>query len=257
MHLPPATDLNDAVVCVTRGAMELLSRDELQGVVAHEFSHILNGDVLLNLRLLGWLNGILVVSQAGEIMFRGLRRASGRGAGAIFAVAAALYAIGYVGYFFGQLIKSAVSRQREYLGDASAVQFTRNPGGLAGALKKIGGLTAGSRLDHPRAAEVSHMFFGNGMEEAWLHALDSHPPLEERIRRLEPRFDGRFPKVQPLPLPLAETVAYVARPAQALPEPDPVLSGRPWRRCWNGWESRCRSTSTSPAGSSPNFRDRW
>jgi len=217
--------LNDAVVCVTRGAVELLSRDELQGVVAHEFSHILNGDVLLNLRLLGWLNGILVVSQAGEIMFRGLRRASGRGAGAILAVAAALYAIGYVGYFFGQLIKSAVSRQREYLGDASAVQFTRNPGGLAGALKKIGGLTAGSRLDHPRAAEVSHMFFGNGMEEAWLHVLDSHPPLEERIRRLEPRFDGRFPKVQPLPLPLAETVAYVARPAQALPEPDPVLSG--------------------------------
>lgn len=216
--------VNDAVVCVTRGAAELLNRDELQGVVAHEFSHILNGDVLLNLRLLGWLNGILVVSQAGEAIFRGLRRTSGRGAGPIFAVAAALYLIGYIGYFFGQLIKSAVSRQREYLGDASAVQFTRNPDGLAGALKKIGGLTGGSRLDHPRAPEVSHMFFGNGMEAAWLHALDSHPPLEERIRRLEPRFDGRFPTVQPLPAPLAHAVPYVARP-KAPSDSDVVLSG--------------------------------
>ena len=215
----------DAAVCVTRGAVELLNREELQGVVAHEFSHILNGDVLLNLRLLGWLNGILVVSQAGEIMFRGLRRASGRGAGAVFLLAAALYVIGYIGYFFGQLIKSAVSRQREYLGDASAVQFTRNPGGLAGALKKIGGLTVGSRLDHPRAAEVSHMFFGNGLEDAWLHALDSHPPLQERILRLEPRFDGTFPKVTPLPIPAAEKFTYAARPPKVPPEPEPVLSG--------------------------------
>lgn len=215
--------VHDATVCVTRGAVELLSRDELQGVVAHEFSHILNGDVLLNLRLLGWLNGILVVGQAGEIMLRGLRRASGRAAGAVFAVAAALYAIGYVGYFFGQMIKSAVSRQREYLGDASAVQFTRNPGGLSGALKKIGGLAQGSRLDHPRAAEVSHMFFGNGLEQAWLHALDSHPPLDERIRRLDPRFDGFYPKVQPLPAPVVENIVYTARPTAA--ELAPALSG--------------------------------
>jgi Zn-dependent protease with chaperone function len=217
--------VRDAVICVTRGAVELLSRDELQGVVAHEFSHIRNGDVLLNLRLMGWLSGILVVSQAGEMILRGMRRSSGRTAGAIFAVAAALFAIGYIGYFFGQLIKSAVSRQREFLGDASAVQFTRNPTGLSGALKKIGGLSLGSRLEHPRAAEVSHMFFGNGLEAAWLHALDSHPPLDERIRRLEPGFDGRFPAVKPLPPPPSEAAAHVVRPAKAPPESVSALSG--------------------------------
>jgi Zn-dependent protease with chaperone function len=218
-------DVNDAVICVTRGAVELLSRDELQGVVAHEFSHILNGDVLLNLRLLGWLNGILAVSQAGEIMLRGLRRSRGRGAAAVFAIALALYAIGYIGYFFGQLIKSAVSRQREYLGDAAAVQFTRNPGELAGALKKIGGLSAGSRLDHPRAAEVSHMFFGNGLADAWLSALDSHPPLAERIRRLDPRFNGHFPPIQPLPLPPEERFVYVAKPSPPPAAPETGLPG--------------------------------
>jgi len=216
-------DLHNATVCVTRGAVELLNRDELQGVVAHEFSHILNGDMLLNIRLLGWLNGILVIGQTGELLFRSLRRASGRGAGVMSLVATALYLIGYIGYFFGQLIKSAVSRQRELLGDASAVQFTRNPDGLAGALKKIGGLTQGSLLDHPRAAEVSHMFFGNGMAEAWLHVLDSHPPLKERILRLEPRFDGLFPRVEPLPAP--EVVPYVVRRAKVAPGPDAVLSG--------------------------------
>lgn len=216
--------LDDAVICVTRGAVELLDRDELQGVVAHEFSHILNGDMGLNLRLLGWLNGILLVSQAGEAVFRGMRRASGRGAGAIALAAGALYVVGYVGYFFGRLIKSAVSRQREYLGDASAVQFTRNPEGLAGALKKIGGLLSGSRLDHPRAAEVSHLFFSNGVEEAWLQALDSHPPLVERIRCLEPRFDGRFPKVTPLPAPPPAEIYIKPRPAKASPEPA-ALSG--------------------------------
>jgi Zn-dependent protease with chaperone function len=218
---------SDAAICVTRGSLELLSRDELQGVVAHEFSHILNGDMLLNLRLLGWLNGILVVSQLGEIMFRGMRRSSGRSAAAIYAVAAGLYVIGYLGYFFGRLIKCAVARQREYLGDASAVQFTRNPEGLAGALKKIGGLTLGSRLQHPHASEMSHMFFGNALEKAWLHALDTHPPLEDRIRRLEPRFDGRLPKVQPArPLtPATAAAAYVARPAPAPPESDQLLSG--------------------------------
>lgn len=216
---------NDAVICVTRGALELLSRDELQGVIAHEFSHILNGDMLLNLRLLGWLNGILVISQAGEIMFRSAGRSSSRGSGPLLLIAAALYLIGYIGYFFGQLIKCAVSRQREYLGDAAAVQFTRNPGGLAGALKKIGGLATGSRLVHPRAAEVSHMFFGSALEDAWLHAIDTHPPLEERIRLLEPRFDGRFPRVEPLPPPAAESPKVPPRPATKPAPAAAVLSG--------------------------------
>lgn len=218
-------DVDDAVICVTRGALELLDRDELQGVVAHEFSHILNGDMRLNLSLLGWLNGILVVSQLGEGMLRGMSRARGRSAGAAMLLGAALYAVGYVGYFFGSLIKSAVSRQREYLGDASAVQFTRNPEGLAGALKKIGGLGAGSRLDHPRASEVSHMFFSNGLEEAWLSALDTHPPLEERIRLLDPRFDGTYPKVTPLPTPPPAEIYIKPQPAKATAQPAPALTG--------------------------------
>jgi len=218
-------DTDNAAICVTRGAVELLNRDELQGVVAHEFSHILNGDMLLNLRLLGWLNGILVISQTGEFIFRSMRRASGRAAGALFLLATALYLIGYIGYFFGQLIKSAVSRQRELLGDASAVQFTRNPDGLAGALKKIGGLPQGSLLDHPRAAEVSHMCFGNGIGEAWLQVLDSHPPLKERILRLQPRFDGRYPKIEPLPAPVVDAAPYLARRAEVAPEPEQALSG--------------------------------
>ena len=216
---------DDTVLCVTCGTLELLTRDELQGVVAHEFSHILNGDVLLNIRLLGWLNGILVVSQAGEIMLRGMRGSRGRNVGMIALAAVTLYVIGYVGYFFGQLIKSAVSRQREYLGDASAVQFTRNPGGLAGALKKIGGLAQGSRLDHPRAAEISHMFFGNGLTESWLHALDSHPPLPDRIRRLEPQFDGLFTMVEPVPLPAVEAPAVMARRQPQPGTSSSVLSG--------------------------------
>jgi Zn-dependent protease with chaperone function len=194
-------ELSDAVICITRGALELLDRNELQGVVAHEFSHIINGDMRLNLHLLGWLNGMLLIGQAGETVLRGLRRARGKGAGIIILFGAALYIIGYIGYFFGRLIRCAVSRQREYLGDAAAAQFTRFPEGLAGALKKIGGLASGSQLDHPRAGEVSHLFFSNCLEESWLHALDTHPPLAERIQLLDPRFNGMYPDVTPLPAP--------------------------------------------------------
>ncbi|REJ86289.1 MAG: Zn-dependent protease with chaperone function [Acidobacteria bacterium] len=198
----------DAVVGVTRGCMELLSRDELQGVVAHEFSHILNGDMRLNLRLIGVLHGILVLALTGWWLIRSLRFASGdRRAGGVLAGVAAiglvLLVVGWIGVFFGRLIKSAVSRQREYLADASAVQFTRNPPGLAGALKKIGGLASGSgrgsRLQSRNAEQASHMFFGNALSRSWLRGLSTHPPLIERIRRLEPRFDGTFPAVEPLP----------------------------------------------------------
>lgn len=218
-------EFDDAVICVTRGALELLDRDELQGVVAHEFSHILNGDMRLNLRLLGWLNGILLLGLAGKAVLRGMRRVRGRGAGFIALSAVLLLVIGYVGYFFGRLIKCAVSRQREYLGDASAVQFTRNPEGLAGALKKIGGLEAGSLLDHPRADELSHLYFGNGLKESWLNALDTHPPLIERIRRLEPGFNGIFPEVTPLPPPPFSDIYTRPRPVQAKPEQTAALSG--------------------------------
>lgn len=218
-------DLNDAAICVTNGALKLLDRGEMQGVVAHEIGHILNGDMRLNLSLTGWLNGILMVSQIGEMGLRGVRRTGGRGTAPIALVSIALYGVGYIGYFFGRLIKSAVSRQREYLGDASAAQFTRHPEGLAGALKKIGGLASGSRIDHPRADEMSHLFFSNALPEAWLHALDSHPPLIERIRRLDASFDGNFPAVTPLPAPPPIESYFKPQPPKAVPRPAIALSG--------------------------------
>jgi len=205
-------NINDGIVCVTRGTLELLNRAELQGVIAHEFSHLLNGDTLINLRLIGWLHGILLLNQVGGSLLRGLsygRRSKGNGP--FLALGLALWLLGYLGYLFGQLIKSAISRQREQLADASAVQYTRNPLGLAGALKKIGGLDQGSRLRHPQAALASHMYFGNGLKESWLSVFATHPPLEERIRLLDPAFDGCFPKVTPLPAPKPQQ-GYVQRP---------------------------------------------
>ncbi|MGH9382131.1 MAG: M48 family metalloprotease [Thermoanaerobaculia bacterium] len=190
---------DDAVIGITRGAMELLSRDELQGVVAHEFSHILNGDMRLNFRLIGIVHGILVIGLIGYWMLRSASWSDAgreKGAGAAWLLLGlAVYAIGYIGFFFGGLIKSAVSRQREFLADAAAVQFTRNPDGLAGALKKIGGLAAGSRLKSPNAEQASHLFFGQGAGRPLFAWMATHPPLAERIRRLDPSFDGVFPEV--------------------------------------------------------------
>jgi Zn-dependent protease with chaperone function len=187
----------DAVIGVTQGAIEQLSREQLQGVIAHEFSHIFNGDMKLNIRLIGALNGILVLGIIGQHLLRsasfsGRRRDNDKGAGGIMALALGLMAIGFAGTFFGNLIKAAVSRQREYLADASAVQFTRNPNGLAGALKRIGALAAGSVVRNPGAPEVSHAFFAQGVTGfmEWLSA--THPPLTDRIRRIDPHWDGRF-----------------------------------------------------------------
>jgi Zn-dependent protease with chaperone function len=188
---------SDAAIAVTRGALEKLNRDELQGVIAHEFSHVLNGDMRLNLRLVGILFGILVIGQAGRMILRsGSRgrvsvRSSGGNKGSGVAIALvlglALFAIGYIGVFFGRLIKAGVSRQREYLADASAVQFTRQNLGIAGALKKIAGLGQGSRMQTARAEEISHMLFASGMRffSGW---MATHPPIEDRIRALEPGF---------------------------------------------------------------------
>lgn len=201
---------NDAIIAVTRGTVDLLDRDELQGVVAHEFSHILNGDMRLNLRLIGVLNGILVLGMAGYWMFRvaarsgGSGRKKGGGAAPFIILGLAVWAIGYIGVFFGKLIKSAISRQREFLADASAVQFTRNPDGIAGALKKIGGYVMGSRLETPRAEEASHLFFANGLTSLFGNLMATHPPLGERIRCIDPAFDGAYPKVTKGPEASAE-----------------------------------------------------
>ncbi|MDX1632144.1 MAG: M48 family metallopeptidase, partial [Thermoanaerobaculia bacterium] len=185
---------DDAVVAVTRGCLEQLDRDELQGVVAHEFSHIFHGDTRLNLRLMGILHGILIIGLLGYWLLRSSRFSRGgsrRGKGNVLPLLGfALLIIGYVGVFFAKLIKSAVSRQREFLADASAVQYTRAPWGLTGALKKIGGWTDGSRIENPHAEEASHLFFGEGVGGALFRWMSTHPPLEERIRRLEPRFEG-------------------------------------------------------------------
>ena len=200
----------DAVVAVSAGCLKYLSREELQGVMGHEFSHILNGDMRLNLRLIGIVNGILVLAIIGYYVMRSAGLASSRddkngGAAAILIIGVTLVVLGYLGVFLGNLIKSAVSRQREFLADASSVQFTRNPGGIAGALKKIGGLTEGSRIRDGHAQEVSHMFFGDAFAGSFFNLFATHPPLDQRIRALEPTFDGTFPEIKPL----VETAADV------------------------------------------------
>ena len=186
----------DAAVGVTRGCIERLTRDELQGVIGHEFSHILNGDMRLNIRLMGLLNGILFLALLGGVLMRLAltsrpRSSNDKNGGSIVAALIAggvvLYIVGWIGVFFGKLIKAAVSRQREFLADASAVQYTRNPSGLAGALSKIA--SHSSRLEHPKAQEASHMFFGNGMAEAWLGLFATHPPIQQRIAEIAPNFD--------------------------------------------------------------------
>ena len=179
---------SDAVIAVTRGALDRLNRDELQGVIAHEFSHVLNGDMRLNIRLMGVLFGILMIGLIGrKILEHGRFGGRNKGAGAILVAALVAMIVGYVGLFFGRMIKAGVSRQRERLADASAVQFTRQTTGLAGALKKIGGLDEGSRLnERSNAEEVSHMLFGDGVGFRGLFA--THPPLVERIQELEPQF---------------------------------------------------------------------
>ena len=186
-------DRDAAVIGVTRGTVEQLDRDELQGVIAHEFSHILNGDMRLNLRLMGLIHGILVLSLIGYWILRSAGSGSSskkKGGGGIAVLGIALWLVGWVGQFFGELIKSAVSRQREFLADAAAVQFTRNPTGISRALKKIAATSGGSRLVSKNAAQASHLFFGNGLGERMFAWRATHPPLAERIRRLDPAWDG-------------------------------------------------------------------
>lgn len=187
----------DAVVGVNQGTIDALNRDELQGVMAHEFSHLLNGDTRINLRLIALLHGILFIGLLGRLLLRGSshrgrssNRNSGGGGLALFGLG--LMVIGYGGTFFGNLIKSAVSRQREYLADGAAVQFTRNPSGIANALKKIGGNANGGLMTAPGAAQASHMYFAEGLTH-WLGGImATHPPLPDRIRAIEPNWDGNF-----------------------------------------------------------------
>jgi len=191
----------DAVLTVTRGCLRKLTRDELQGVIAHEFSHILNGDMRLNIRLMGAVHGILLIALIGANVMRfSYGGSSGgsrvrRGGGPFILLAGAMTVIGYIGVFFANLIKAAVSRNREFLADAAAVQFTRNPSGIAGALKKIGGLSAGSEIGNEHAPEMSHFYFAKGIGDSLFSIFSTHPPLAERIKRLEPGFRGTFAEI--------------------------------------------------------------
>lgn len=191
----------DSVVTVSQGCLDYLNRDELQGVLAHEFSHLLNGDVKLNIRLMGLIFGILSLSIVGRFLLEATPRSrsnnsdDNKGQMAFFLFGLALFVLGSIGAFFGRLIQAAVSRQREFLADASAVQFTRNPEGIAGALKKIGGLQAGSAINNVHAAEACHMFFASGFSGQLASLLATHPPLQERIRAIDPQWNGQFPRV--------------------------------------------------------------
>jgi Zn-dependent protease with chaperone function len=220
---------NDAVIGVNRGTLDHLTRDELQGVMAHEFSHIFNGDMRLNLRLIGLLHGILLISIIGYFVLRlstgfggGHQRSSGdgkKGGGAlpILVMGLAMWLIGSIGLLCARLIKSAISRQREYLADASAVQFTRNPDGIAGALKKIGGLMEGSKVSHPEAETASHMFFGPASRMSFGSLLATHPPLLPRIRRIDAHFDGRFPRLESAERSRLQATAEGTRESRARP----------------------------------------
>jgi len=238
-----------AVVAVSRGCLQYLTREELQGVLGHEFSHVLNGDMRLNLRLIGIVYGILVLSLIGYFVMRsagfaGSSRNSddrrGDNRATFFFIGLALYILGYLGVLLGNIIKAAISRQREFLADASSVQFTRNPSGLASALKKIGGLAEGSRINDPHAQEISHMFFSNAFAGSIFNLFATHPPLEERIRLLDPNFDGNYAGVEALPdayvglssltnqgAPAAHDAAVAAMASGLSSDAMPQLAGRP------------------------------
>jgi Zn-dependent protease with chaperone function len=183
----------DAAIGVTHGCMTLLNRDELQGVIGHEFSHLLNGDMRLNLRLMGVIFGILCLAVIGRVL---LYSRSRRDKNPLMLLGLALIIIGAIGTFFGRLIQAAISRQRESLADASSVQFTRNPAGLSGALQKIGGV--GSLIESPHAGEANHIFFSDGLGKPFFQMMDTHPPLAERIRAIDPSWDGKFKHINGL-----------------------------------------------------------
>lgn len=210
------TSPEKAVVAVTRGALDQLSRDELQGVFAHELSHVLNADMRLNLRLMALVGGLTALALIGRLLLstsssRGWtsqRRRSG--GGAVLGIGLALLVAGAIGAFFARLIRLAVSRQREYLADAAAVQFTRNPDGLAGALSKIAG--QGSALQTPHAPEAAHLFFANGLGGFFAGFLSTHPPLEDRIRRIQAGAVGGAPRTARRPATATAPVAVTATP---------------------------------------------
>lgn len=185
---------SDTVMVVSQGALDELSRDELQGVIGHEFSHILNSDMQISVRLIGLLAGVLLIGQFGTFILRSISRTrstsgggkKGNGVLLIFLLGLGLYVVGYIGLFFGRLIKAAISRQRELLADSSSVQFTRNPIGLVGALQKIQLSKVGTYLNTSHAEDISHLCFCPSLKIMFTDLLDTHPPLDYRIDEIDP-----------------------------------------------------------------------
>ena len=196
------TSPTNAVVAVTHGALTILNRDQLQGVIGHEFSHILNGDMRLSIRLAAMLRGITFIGDFGSALLRGSSHRRGFGSGksndqgAVVGLGLGLLLVGLLGGLMAGLIKSAISKQKEYLADASAVQFTRNPEGIGDALKIIGGHESGTLVEAGRATEMSHLFFGQVQHRLW-SGFATHPPIEERINRIDPDWDGIFLSAPP------------------------------------------------------------
>jgi Zn-dependent protease with chaperone function len=215
----------DAVIGVTRGTIDTLNREQLQGVIGHEFSHILNGDMRINIRLIGVLHGIMVLGIIGYQLLRGgaYSRRSKDSGGIVF-LGLGLIVVGYVGTFFGNLIKAAVSRQREFLADASAVQFTRNPNGIAGALMQIADHTERSYLNNPKSAEISHALFEEASASPLSGLYSTHPPLEKRIAAILPGWDGSHDLIQKV-VPEAEQPAVLVSEQERRGKFTSILTG--------------------------------
>ncbi len=231
-------DISNTIVAVTRGTLETLNRDELQGVIGHEFSHIVNGDMSLNIRMIGVLAGIVFLGAVGGFILRNTGRSREKEAGAIFVIGLGLFVIGYVGLFFARLIKASVSREREYLADAASVQYTRNPDGLAGALDQIRASGRDSLIGNRHAEDVSHLFFGQGVSMRLGSLFATHPPLDDRIRRVNPRFQpqgyrGARPKASDvMPDVSAAAVGFVGAASGESEQGDSRAgdSGQAWGR---------------------------
>ncbi len=260
-----------AVLSVTHGALDILTRDELQGVIAHEFSHIVNDDIKLNTRIMGIVHGIMLIGIIGtRLLTSSMGTSDGTRDRVRFFLPGMvggflLMIIGYGGTFFGQLIQAAVSRQREFLADAAAVQFTRYPDGLAGALKKIGGFVKGSRLVTAEAATACHMFFSQGVDTFLRSLLATHPPLTERIRRLDPLWDAPFPEVTQATLAavaseaLAE-VAGFATLSRGPDRPQPKVApaqppGQPLAQVHENRTSLTQTRTDPPSTGEPTMSD--
>ena len=240
-------NVSNAVVAVTRGTLETLSRDELQGVIGHEFSHILNGDMWLNIKMIGVLSGIVFIGGIGSFLMRVSRgKDEGKGVLQLFLVGLALFLIGYIGTFFARLIKAAVSRQREFLADASSVQFTRNPDGIAGALDQIRASGRGALIANRYAEDMSHMYFGQGIT-VWLSGLlDTHPSIEERIARVRPGFHAtRYRQARATAEPAASAIgtAFGAVSGFAGTDGPPVADGQRASDTGNAWGRSARESA--------------